>query len=161
MATQDEAHEQSLFVDGNDGNQGVGNGNGGNGFAGFDNDAVGRNDLTGVHLNCKMEVYRIDGNDYSGGVPRRCNAVVFDPMYARWCYCSTQRKCKPEVNFTGLDGNVSLKTCHACRANSATRAIKDPVEKQKAKAAKTNSRHFIVNMGGMGDVGHQAGPSYS
>ncbi|EFQ36099.1 hypothetical protein CGRA01v4_06180 [Colletotrichum graminicola] len=88
------------------------------------------------HSGCTTRAYLQDGQDYTGNNVRRCKAVRYNPAFATWCFCSRQKKCKPEINFTDKNGFVTCRTCHACRAHSETRDIGDKAERQKAKAAK-------------------------
>ncbi|KAK2041200.1 hypothetical protein LZ31DRAFT_502911 [Colletotrichum somersetense] len=88
------------------------------------------------HSGCTTRAYLQDGQDYTGNNVRRCKAVRHNSAFATWCFCSRQKKCKPEINFTDKNGLVRCRTCHACRAHSETRHIADKVERKKAMAAK-------------------------
>ncbi|KAK1984519.1 hypothetical protein LZ30DRAFT_586018, partial [Colletotrichum cereale] len=96
----------------------------------------GRRGEDDPHSGCTTRAYLQDGQDYTGNNVRRCKAARHNAAFATWCFCSRQKKCKPEINFTDKNGFVTCRTCHACRAHSETRHIGDKAERKKAKAAK-------------------------
>ncbi|KAK2011747.1 hypothetical protein LZ32DRAFT_648315 [Colletotrichum eremochloae] len=96
----------------------------------------GRRGKDDPHSGCTTRAYLQDGQDYTGDNVRRCKAARYNWAFSTWCFCSRQKKYKPEINFTDKNGFVTCRTCHACRAHSETRHISDKVERKKAKAAK-------------------------